>query len=250
MPDQVTTQAPASPTQPTSGVFESLVGPDKKFASPEDLAKGKLEGDAFILKVTDENKELRKIVEDLNRKVELATARASITNQPTLQPDGSGQPASGTSPTAPVQPTAAGLSAEDVRKLIEESKQQEQASENIRRIDSTLNKVLGSDAGAFVKQKATELGLSASELYRLAAQSPQAVLNMLGINPNTSQSTGSMYVAKGGGAVPGVNNGPVRNKKYYDTLRKEMGHVKFATDAKLQLGMHKDAQALGDDFYN
>jgi uncharacterized protein (DUF305 family) len=247
--DTTTPPADNSGTPPvTTGVFEQLVGPGKKFDSQEALARGKMESDQFIQKLLEEKREAVELAQRLAQEVDSLKVKASILDRINPQnPNSVNQYGSQGTPQAPAQTPAAGLSAEDVVKLIESSKQHDLAQANIRQADSALIKALGSDAPAYVKQKAQELGMEVTDLYKVATKSPTAFLNMLGVTPNQTNS-GSMYNQSN---RPNSNNpGPeIRNEAYYNKLKKEMGILKFVQDARLQVQMHKDMQALGDSFF-
>ena len=232
----------------TAGVFEQLVGPGKKFDSAEALAKGKAESDQFIQKLLDEKKEAMDLAQRLAQEVDSLKVKASILDRINPQnPNASNQSSSQGNPPAPAQTPAAGISAEDVVKLIESSKQHDAAQANIRQADAALIKALGSDAPAYVKQKAQELGMDVPDLYKIATKSPSAFLNMLGISPNNA-SAGGMYNPSN---RPGPNGGntEIRNEAYYNKLKKEMGVLKFVQDSRIQVQMHKDMQALGDSYF-
>src|SRR5688572_24600607 len=56
-------------TTKTTNPLADLVGENKKFKTVDDLAIGKLQSDAFIQKLQDENKELRDLVRGLSDEV-------------------------------------------------------------------------------------------------------------------------------------------------------------------------------------
>ena len=238
-------------TQETGGVFEQLVGPGKKFQTQEDLAKGKLNSDEFVVKLTDETRQLRESMRQLLQENETLRTKASILDR--INPQSSGtpnDPASQGSSNQAAAPAAAGISTDDVEKLIERAEQKKAAKKNIQEADAALTKALGADAPAFVKQKAAELGMSVEELYQIATKSPSGFLNMVGVNPNNRTAAGSMYVSTNGVAGQVQTNSPIRNKSYYDKLQKEQGTHKFYMNKNLQIQMHKDMQTLGDSFFS
>lgn len=240
MTDNVTPN-PDSSESSTEGVFEQLVGPGKKFATKEDLAKGKLNSDSFVDKLTDETKQLRDLLAAQMQEIETLKAKSSILDRMNVQSAPSQEP-------SPDKPTVAGLSQDDVLKLIEVSKQKELAEKNILETEQTLRKTLGADAVAFIRQKSVELGMDVEGMYQIATRSPTAFYNMLGINPNGA-SNGSMYV---GNSTDSKNKGgtQIRNKAFYDDMAVKMGRQKFVMDRNIQLQLHKDMQALGDAFFS
>jgi hypothetical protein len=238
-----TTQAPA-PTQPTGSVIEQLVGPDKKFKTVEAALQGKVEADAFVAKLTSEAAELKRLLQEAEVEKERLRARASIVDR-LNQPN---EPATaGTQNQQPVvTPQGPALSADDVVSLIRKTDMEKAAQANLQKVDAELVKTFGGEAVAFVRQKASELGFSTDELLNVGARSPDAFFNMIGV---TRQGAGGnpMYAPSGT-----LNGKPVavRNKAFYDNIKKEMGSTKFIMDKQIQIQLHKDMQALGDAFDN
>lgn len=244
MTDQVTppTQGtPATPPAPT-GVFEQLVGEGKKFGSPEDLAKGKMESDRFINKLTQENEQLRELIKTIEQKDKEMEARAAILNQLNGNPEPQDP-----QPRAPTQqPQAKGLTEADVARLIEEVNQSKVANANLQSVDQALVKQFGAEAPNVVKAKAAELGISVDDLKALASKSPGAFYQMVGVDTASSGNSSSMYVGSKPGAQP--QGEPVRNAAYYEGLKQKMGIKAFAFDKRLQVQMFKDMERLGDSF--
>jgi hypothetical protein len=239
------TQPNSSPNQ-TQSVVEQLVGPGKKFDSVESALKGKVEADAFIASLTSEAAQLRQALAEAEAEKARLSARASILdrlNQPNEAP--------GTSPVQQQTPNPApgpkALSDEDVVAVIRRTDQQKAAEANLKRVDDTLVKTFGVDAVAVVRQRASELGLPVDDLMQVGARSPEALFNMIGVQ-KTAEPGNPMYQSKGF-STPGQGV-EIRNKAYYDKRRAEMGNIKFLSDKKIMLDMHKDAQALGDAFYS
>lgn len=242
MTDNVT--QPNSTPNPTPSIVDELVGPGKKFKTTEDAIKGKLEADAFVVTLTKEAKELRAALQAQLEENERLKSRASIIdrlNQPNEETVTNPSP-NAAAVTPQVQP---GLSAEDVVSLIRKTDQQKVAEANLNLIDSTLVKTFGADAVAVVRQRAAELGMDTAELMQVGAKSPQAFFNMVGVQPKSSPGN-PIYSGAPIAGQPGVE---VKNKRYFDKIRQEMGNTKFIMDRNLQLEMHKQAQILGDDYY-
>lgn len=243
MTDNVT--PPNAPAAPTGSVLDQLVGPDKKFKDVEALAKGKAEADNFVASLTRETKELRELTAQLDAENKVLRTRASIVDRLNGNPsEPQGNPPPQNPPTS-VTPTK-GLTAEDVVSVIEQREQTRLASQNRAVIDSTLTKVFGTDAVAAVKQRASELGMSHEELVSIGLRSPEAMFSMLGIQKQPG--TGNPMYA----GAPNNNPGKpanVRNYAWYEAKRKEMGNIAYLGDRNIQLQLHKDAIALGDDFY-
>lgn len=240
---------PNSPNAPTGSLIEQLVGPDKKFSDLEALARGKLESDNFIPKLTNENKELRSNLEKTQRELEAMRTKVSILDRLNGTDDAASrggdsnqnQPQNQNRQT---EESVTGLTAEEVLGLMEARDVDKARRTNLATVETTLRKQFGSDAVAAVRQKAAELGLAVDDLMQIGARSPDALFRMIGTN---EASTGNQSLYPGNGQQVAKNpNGSIRNLAYYENLRKTMGSAKFILDRNLQLQMHKDMQALGD----
>lgn len=228
-------------------VLDSLVGEGKKFKTQEDLAKGKVEADAFIVTLQNTINQLADELKQANvsadRKAHLENLMSTLTNT-TKNPSETKQ---GNQPQNPSNQSGSGLSHDDVVKLLEQRDAQAAQARNLAEAYNPVRKVYGDKTDEVIAAKAKQLGMSVEQLENLAKTSPAAFLNVVGVNARDN-STRSMANHSSVNAVGG-NGGhepQVRNKAYYDGLQKEMGSWKFATDAKLQVQLHKDMQALGD----
>lgn len=228
-------------TSTTSGdPLVELVGDGKKFKTVEDLARGKIESDRFIAQLQAETAQLR---QELNAR---QTVEEQIKNLSTQKPP---EPPANTSVVTTSTQTPLDEKAIDARveQLLSQRSRADAASANKSAVDSQLLKHFNGDvnkAREAVAAAERELGVTVADI---AAASPQAALRILGI------TGGGSYVSERGTAtsIAGVPNGePVRNKAYYDKLKTELGNTKFLMNTKLQNQMHKDAQTLGDAFYN
>lgn len=244
-----TTNTEQVPTGEKTSALDQLVGPGRKFQTPEDLAKGKLNADTFIESLTRENRELRTLVNQQDTRVSQLEAKVSILDRL----DGSAStvttPATTTTTTAVATTApATGLSEDAALELIKRVKKDEVRAANKTEVDSVLFANFGDKAVAFVKQRAAELGISDAEVHNLALTSPKAFLSMLGVNKTNAQGN-AMYVATGNGMTP-PNPTAIRNQKYYDDLKTKMGPRKFVTDKAIQIQLHKDMQTLGDAYFS
>lgn len=218
-------------------IFSSLVGEDKKFKTPEDLAKGKLESDQFIEQLQRETKELREELGRRPTKEELLdTIRAS-------QKDDQGN--------------QTGLDEEAVRTLINkqvtEYDSQKAAAKNIETAANKMIELYGQKAGEITYNKAQELGVSVDYLKDLSARSPQAFYNVMGINASSQKDTSNKNLEsntntetfKPGG---GGHNPPSSPKTWseFETLRKENPKLYFSP--KVQNEIFKMRKEKGEEF--
>jgi hypothetical protein len=227
---------------PNASVLDQLVGNDKKFSDAESLAKGKLEADSFIERLKEEKRLLEQEALRLSSENTRLKAKTSIINQLNDQ-DESDNDSNDDSTNVREPPQNKGLSAVDVVKMISEEKNKDRQKANKMEVDSTLNRLLGTEAVNFVKAKAAELGTSTEELQTLAVSNPRLFYATLGINPSAKTGTNALYQPS---TVMQATSSPVRNKAFYDAKQKELGTLKFVMDKNLQIQLHKDMQALGD----
>ena len=101
-----------------TNVLETLVGDGKKFKTPEDLAKGKVEADAFIETLKNQiglmKQEMEKLGATADRKEQLEKLMSSLTNTTDTDTTKSAQKT-----TDSVDQTGKSLSHDDVVKIVE-----------------------------------------------------------------------------------------------------------------------------------
>jgi hypothetical protein len=229
-----------------TSVLDSLVGPGKKFGDTVQLAAGKIEADKFIEKLKSEKQDLANLVTTLESENATLKATTSILDRLDLNQ----RPATQQAPITQVnnEPSLKpGMTADDVIKLVDERDVRRQAQNNKAEVDRVLVKQLGSNAQAFVIQKAEELGIASADLVNLAYTSPKAFYSMLGIDPAQNPNS-TAYVPGTRGGTP-TNRAEVRNNTYYEKIKQEKGIRAFILDTKLQQQMYRDLNALGDAFY-
>ena len=196
---------PAAPEAPT---LVALVGEGKKFRTVEDLAKSKLESDTFINKLQEEMKEIRKDLTSALRTNEAIEALKEGRNH-------SDTPAPSVSP-------------EDIGKMVNEaltrSQQDKIAMDNVRASNDYLVTKLGGkdEAVAFLETKSKELGIPVEWFKDMAAKSPKALYNTLGVDapseaPPKGTTKGDVNTMALKNQNPGVAKG---SKAEFDALRK------------------------------
>jgi hypothetical protein len=230
-----------------TNVLETLVGDGKKFKTPEDLAKGKVEADAFILTLQNQIKLMTEEVEKLgmtaDRKTQLENLMSSLTNTTN---NGVTPPAN--QPQDSDNQRGTSLSHDDVVKIVEAREAAAAQGRNLAVAMSQFAKVYGEKSDEALAKIAKGLNMSVESLQDLAKQSPQAFLNVVGANSARDNTTRSManHSSTSTTSLPTGGDTGVRNKAYYDNLQKTMGAWKFATDSKIQVQLHKDMRDLGD----
>lgn len=180
--DVFTTETPAP--APTT----DLVGPDKKFKTVEDLARGKAEADAYIENLKREQAELRaELAKATKTDEELAALRAELNALRTATPQGSREQ------------TVPALTVDSVKSLVEQTITQAErnrtAQQNVQAANAEMVRVHGTleKAAEAVKARAAEVGMSLEAIKAIAASSPTAFAKIMGneqaksvapLNPN------------------------------------------------------------------
>jgi vacuolar-type H+-ATPase subunit I/STV1 len=230
---------PESQTEQPSDLLEKLVGEGKKFATVEDLARGKLEADQFIEKLKTEGKEMREVLKEMEEKVNKSETVRDILSESRGESSEDNQ-----SPQ---------YSTDEIVKLVDERLTQkteaQRAKANRERANAALLKYFGNDdakAREFVKSEAVRLGMDPKELGELSEKSPDAFLRIVGVN-KPSKSAPPAFESQVNSEAELVG-GQVRDAVYYSELRKKLGHRFFEPDIQQQ--RMRDAQQLGDRFYN
>lgn len=227
--------------QATNPTFEDLVGPDKKYKTPQDAARALVEKDRFIEQLKLETETARNEIRARTTLEELADRIASKApngenRTPPVEPGSSKQ-----EPPAPTD-----LKAEVARLLAEERNSSNRAS-NLEKAKAAAKERFGGDYNATLRQIAEELGVSDKFLTDMAASSPTAFTKLIDsvkapdVNrplspPASNVDTGRIF-----------NNPNVKNKAYYDNLRKT--DLNTYMSKRVQQELYKEAMAQGSKFY-
>lgn len=227
---------------PTKNYLEELVGEGKKFQTPEELARGKAEADAFIAKIAEENKQLRDELksraslqefldrmEEERKNVNPITPSnhddQQITNQPTITKE-----------------TVESL----VQEVITKSQKTAQEDRNLDLVLETLSAQFGPNVQQVIAARGQELGLGKQYLTNLAKEQPKAFLALMGVDttPPPVQPQRTVTTTR---TNPSSLNPQKKNFQHYENLRK----TDFATysSAKIHNEMLAALAEQGDDFY-
>jgi hypothetical protein len=236
--DESAVQTNAATETPAS-LYETLVGEGKKFKSPEDLAKAKLESDRFIEQLKEEPKQLR---EDLDRLAEENRLLKEIAKQ-----------TDNGSTAKPEQNTTASVSPEidleaRIRETLKKTSEEDKRQSNINQVSNTMLEAYGTQekAAEVLRQKAVELGVGVEFLQDVAAKSPKAFFQTIGVNEVArSQQTNAGSTVNS--AALGQTGVKANTYQWYQQLRKD--NPKVYNSPKIQNQMMKDALAYGEAFY-
>lgn len=228
--------------------LNDLVGEGKKFKTPDDLAKAKLESDRFIEKLQNEQRELREeLSKRLSAEEALKRAReAGSVADPQTPPE--------RTPPPQQRPEATDIGSE-VDRILRRREQETTTKSNIDSVTSKMKDLYGSvdKAAEIVQSRAQELGMSVSALQTLASENPKAFFKLVGVDdkpagaPQTSswQNTKNTTAMKNAAGTSAVSPGTY---KWYNELRKTDPAAFFSP--RVQLQMDKDAREKGEKFYS
>ena len=225
-----------------SSALSELVGEGKKFATIEDLAKGKQEADLFIDKLEGEAKLKVEQMVELEAKAQKNHTVAELieavkkTNESTTEGN---------------QP----VSNEDLSKMVKtimdgEHVEQTKATNRAQANKAVLDKLNGDveAARSYVAERAKALGTTVDKLQALGEDSPSAFQKLMEIDPSTVQSGVTSLQGSQAPTDTAIVIDGHHTKAYYDALKKEMGAGKYWRDSKLQGQYHKDAMFLEERF--
>lgn len=164
---------------PEKNYLEDLVGEGKKFKDERELARAKVESDAFITRLQGELQGLR---EDLTKRASIEDfldQMKSLNERPGVEPN---RPNHGEEDE---HKTHSGPSQEDLEKLIEQKVSQlekiNKAQENFNLVRQKMQELWGEDYPQRLAAKARELGLGESFLNNLAREQPKAFLKLVDV---------------------------------------------------------------------
>ena len=215
-----------------------------KYKDDLGIAKALLEKDRFIKQLQTETAGLRSEL-TTRSSVEEALDKLLATNKPQSTP-------AATDPAGNAQANASsvnGLTIEEVQRLLEEKEAKTRESANLALAKAKLAEVFGASWQQELIKKGKEIGESAEFFEALAKKNPNALLAIVG-KPVTPPSTPSLTQGSVNTTQQALNGmqGNVRNKTYYDNLKKTMKPAEFFSP-KVQNQLHQDALKLGNAFF-
>ena len=230
-------------TTTQSNFVEQLVGEGKKFATVEDLAKGKAEGDRYIdqLKVElEQAKTKAQEVDALNQKVD--ELLKSIPTQTTT-----------TSSSTVENTTSQNTVSEDdiqalVKATLEKQESDQRATKNIDLVSTKLRETYGDKAGEVVEQRARELGMTVAQVEEMAKNAPAAALELFSGGAKTTETNplNQLNTKQNSAATP-TTSGNERGWSHYRELRKSGQLYK----PQVWSQMMQDIEKVGKDkFYS
>ncbi len=194
-------------------LLNELVGEGKKFRDTEALARGKKESDDFIVRLQEENAQIRKELQSRPTADEI-TNRVKDTLSTVTKPTTEvvNQPTPFTK--ADLQPV--------VKEILAQTQQQDRARVNVEEVTVKLDTLYGDrqKASKFLADKASELGVSIQYLEQTAAQSPKAFYSLVGVTDNPNTQTNSTRT-KGSISTDSLKQGTDESWEGFQKLRRE-----------------------------
>lgn len=244
-----TTNGDAPVVDPSKNYLEELVGEGKKFKSQEDLARAKLESDAFIARLQGE---LQGIRTELNTRLTVEQMMDKIT----AAKEATNSNTNGNQPVVNGDSGAKSLTEEDLTALVEDriskiEKARIQES-NLNQVRQVLTEKFGADFPSHLKQTAATLGVGEEFLNNLAKEQPKAFLALVGQEvPKTSNPQPNLFTPTPSQQIPRTSSfTPTgeRKKSFYDDLKTKDAAAYWSP--KVQNQMHQDAIKLGEVFFD
>lgn len=215
--------------------FPDLVGEGKRYATLEDLAKGKQEADAFIEQLKLENAQMR---EDLSKRPTID----DIQDIMKLQNANQGEPASEFDEEALNKIVTSQLST---------MKEQERAHNNVKAASDKMVELYGDKAAEQVQAKANELGVTVEYLQGVAAKNPAIFYATMGVSNNKTASNAGNQTAQSDSNTAQFNTNTVGTKEgtwnYYEKMRRDDPKKYFSP--KVQNEIFKARKEMDADFY-
>lgn len=224
---------------PTKDYLSELVGEDKTYKSPADLARAVAEKEAFIVRLKGETAGLRNELsgrikmEDVLTRIEAAQTKGistPVVDEPPVRTD---------TPTPP-----------DIEKLIEDRLNQKEAQRtheaNAKTVSNKLQEVYGGNYAIRVQQELAKFGMTPAEGNRLAVTNPQAFLQLLGIGQPQPVRSVTPPNTQTLNFTP--NTASDKTYSYYEKIRKENPSLYF--QPRIQNEMLSQLRELGqEEFY-
>lgn len=192
--------------------FAALVGEGKKFKTPEELAKGKIEADSFIARLQEEKRQMEEELTRLRVQKEVEAK--------TKQPE--------TSPTSQAPSDVEAL----IERKLKEAKQTDQRKSNLQAAERFLVETYGDQAEKVLKDQAKDMGIDTSRLLDLAADTPAVFKKLFAGTPKKmepSATTGTQNTEAMDLSGP---SGEVSEYKELSQKRKQVGTSRFFSDPK------------------
>jgi hypothetical protein len=224
--------------------FEELVGEDKKFKTPEDLAKGKYQSDLYISQILERQDELRndymKLRDEYNSRAKLEELVDQLSQKQQL--------ASNDSTDVKDKPPTFDPNRIDslIDSKITERELNRRQTENFNKVKDKLIERFGERYQTVFKQQIDNLGLTEDYVNDLARRSPTAVFKTFGLDQEPQTQSFQSPFSSSVRADQFARKPQERTWSWYQDLKKKDPKVYW--DKKTQNQMMLDHQSLGAKF--
>lgn len=228
--------------------FVELVGEDKKFKTPQDLAKGKALADRHIENLNRTLASLRDELKSRSTVDDLMTKIEQRQQQPNVQTQGEHQ-------SPPEKSAEGGLTAQDVERILAEREAARTKEANLNKAVNKLTEMFGDEAPAQIAAKARELGVTTEYLKEQARIAPSLVTELFTPKPAQQRDVFSPAAPANRVNSGGLVGGKAGTEKYsdFDKVRKT-DREKFYSPAFQrtidEAVMRAQAQGRFDEFMN
>lgn len=238
------------PAPKIDNYLTELVGEQKKFKTPEELARGKWESDNYIKILERQRDEMRvdlnKYREDTQAAAKLETLLAKLEKAPIPSSSDMNPSANDVLNTPVVNPVDVEALVTKKYQEIETAKKQR---ENFNLVQSKLKEKYGANYAPILQERIDTLGLDKNYFNDLAKNYPQVVLTTLGLDQPAMKEE---FQSPPRGSVRSDNFVPrgaeKRTWSHYQALKAQNPKLYF--DPKTTVQMEKDALAMGQDFFD
>lgn len=200
---------------PEKNYLEDLVGDDKKYKTPEDLAKAAVHKDLFIEQLKRENAEAREALakrineEEFLKKLEqVARPKSPEPQDPPVTPRD--------------EPVASAITPDKIEEILDQREAKRTREANLSSVTSRLQELYGDDYRSRVQSQAKALGVGTDFLTDVASKNPQAFYRLLGLDQKREDSF-SPPPRPSLQTSTGPNTAGRKDYNYFKKLRQEKG---------------------------
>lgn len=234
---------------PNKDYLAELVGPGKKFATPNDLAKSKYFTDTHAKMVERENAELR---DQILRERESNQNSAKLKDLIDLLESRRDQQLASSDQTLNANEVNKAPSLQDLESLIEkkyesfETRKRQDANFNF--VKEKMQAAYGNNYSQVIASQLTDLGLDEQSLNEMARNRPKALVRMFGLDQ--TQRREGFQAPPSSNQMPNnlAPKGDKKTMKYWLDVKEK--DPKAWLDNKIAKEMEKCALELGDEFWD
>lgn len=232
---------------PDKDYLPELVGDDKKYKTPVDLARAVMEKDLFINQLQTENRDVRGSLAERVKLEEIYEKINSVVNK-SPNSDSDTQNTNGTNP-----PVIPGITPEQIDERLNaklaELDVKRQADANTSFVKQALTKAFGPNHSSKLKEEAVKLNMTPAQMDQIAATNPSAFLRLVGAEVLEVKKDNSLFTPPVSSTAttfkPATGE---RTMAWYKELRKSNPVLWNSRDMVNQ--RHKDAHRLGEAFFD